>query len=64
MPEITREYIEDKRHAILSQMDALNGALELLKVIEDELINGAPMTMDELKRSVGAVEIGQPQEVG
>lgn len=61
MAEITREYIAEKRAFLESQIITLQGAMEMLKVIEDELLPKDAMTMDELKDALGAVEIGEPE---
>jgi hypothetical protein len=61
--EITRQYIDDKRRVIQSQIDNLYGALEMLKVIEEDFIPKDALTLDDLTKMTGASSIDQPVEV-
>lgn len=63
MAEITREYIAEKRKFLQQQIDTLQGALEMLGVIEGELLPPDAMTLDELKDALGAQSIGEPEPV-
>lgn len=51
---ITRQYIDEKRRVIQSQIDNLYGALEMLKVIEEDCIPKDALTLDDLKGMTGA----------
>ena len=61
MADITREYIAEKRQVITKQIHTLQGAIEMLDMIEGELF---PLTLDEVAAMVGAesAEI-MPKEV-
>ena len=63
MAEITAEYLARKRGEYQAQIQMLNGALAALDEIERDLLPGA-LTMGELQRTLGAVEIDEPQPVG
>ncbi len=51
---ITRQYIEEKRRVIQSQIDNLYGALEMLRVIEEDCFPKDALTLDDLKEMTGA----------
>ncbi len=62
MAEITREYLAKKRADYQAQIQLLNGALAALDEIEHDLLPDA-LTMGELQRSLGAIEIEEPQPI-
>lgn len=59
MGEITREMLHTRRAECAKARDQFDGAImlidEMLALLEPE-----PLTLDQLKEQVGAVEIGQP----
>ena len=63
MAEITRAYIDEKRKFLQDQIITLQGALEMLAVIEGDLFPPDAMTLDELKEKLGAQSIGEPEPV-
>jgi hypothetical protein len=70
MAAITREYLNQKRQAYLQQRNMIDGALIALDEIEAELfptpLRGPEdaLTLDELGQTIGAAEIGEPQNIG
>ena len=54
MPEITREYIAEKRKGYENSLMLIQGALEMLDMIENDLFPQDAITLDELREIIGA----------
>ena len=54
MPEITREYLAEKRKGYEASILMLQGAVESLDMIERDLFPPEAITLEQLKEAIGA----------
>lgn len=54
MPEITREYLTEKRKALQADLLTVQGALQMLDMIEADLFPPEALTLEDLKKATCA----------